>query len=325
MYKNLEKNTNEVKNVTKNTTLVQGLNISGFNPVCINKFREEVIPPRKQVFDPWLPEQGLAMVYAPRGIGKTFFALEIALAIATGGEFLGWKANTKTPVFYIDGEMSQSDLQKRFNMLIKNNQKIDDGYFNILTPDRQKKGMPNLSDPVDQEKLYSLLGDAKVIVIDNISTLCRGGKENDAESWDSVQNWALRLKAEGRTVLFVHHAGKNGGQRGTSKREDVLDTVLCLKRPENYKASEGARFEVHFEKSRGFSGEESKSFETQLILNRDRVFEWTKKDLSDNTYEKVIKLKRSGLKQTDIVKELSLDKSGVSRYVKQAKEEGKLE
>jgi putative DNA primase/helicase len=185
--------------------------------------------------------------------------------------------------------------------------------------------MPNLSDPVDQEKLYSLLGDAKVIVIDNISTLCRGGKENDAESWDSVQNWALRLKAEGRTVLFVHHAGKNGGQRGTSKREDVLDTVLCLKRPENYKASEGARFEVHFEKSRGFSGEESKSFETQLILNRDRVFEWTKKDLSDNTYEKVIKLKRSGLKQTDIVKELSLDKSGVSRYVKQAKEEGKLE
>ena len=54
--------------------------------------------------------------------------------------------------------------------------------------------------------------------------------------------------------LSVHHANKNGMQRGTSKREDVLDTVIVLKRPADYTPEHGARFEVHFEKSRGFFG-----------------------------------------------------------------------
>lgn len=54
--------------------------------------------------------------------------------------------------------------------------------------------------------------------------------------------------------MFIHHAGKSGAQRGTSKREDVLDTVVALKRPGDYVTSQGARFEVHFEKARGIFG-----------------------------------------------------------------------
>ena len=42
-----------------------------------------------------------------------------------------------------------------------------------------------------------------------------------------------------------------------SKREDILDTVLSLKRPDDYEPTEGARFEVHFEKCRGIYGEEA--------------------------------------------------------------------
>ena len=74
-----------------------------------------------------------------------------------------------------------------------------------------------------------------------------------------------RPAAEGRAVLFVHHAGKGGPQRGTSRKEDVLDSVIALRRPEDYKASEGARFEVHFEKTRGFTGPDAEPFEATLI------------------------------------------------------------
>jgi len=65
-------------------------------------------------------------------------------------------------------------------------------------------------------------------------------------------------------VLFIHHSGKGGAQRGTSRKEDVLDTVIALRRPEDYSPAEGARFEVHFEKARGFAGEEAEPFEAAL-------------------------------------------------------------
>lgn len=43
------------------------------------------IPERKLIL-PWLPEGGLAMVFAPRGLGKTFFGISLAVAVASGAE-----------------------------------------------------------------------------------------------------------------------------------------------------------------------------------------------------------------------------------------------
>src|ERR1700704_5475076 len=80
-------------------------------------------------------------------------------------------------------------------------------------------------------------------------------------SWLPVQSWALRHRRLGRAVAMLHHAGKGGGQRGTSRREDVLDTVVSLRRPSDYSPDQGARFEVHFEKARGFHGQAAQPFE----------------------------------------------------------------
>ena len=66
------------------------------------------------------------------------------------------------------------------------------------------------------------------MILDNLSALCVSGKENEGESWLPVQRWALRLRQRGISVLFVHHAGKGGAQRGTSRREDLLDVVINL-------------------------------------------------------------------------------------------------
>ena len=42
-----------------------------------------------------------------------------------------------------------------------------------------------------------------------------------------------------KTVLFVHHSGKGGQQRGTSRREDVLDTVIALRYPKGRRIPRG--------------------------------------------------------------------------------------
>ena len=124
-----------------------------------------------------------------------------------------------------------------------------------------------------------------------------------------MQQWALHQRRAGRSVVFMHHAGKGGQQRGTSRREDVLDTVVALRRPSDYQPDEGARFEVHFEKSRGFHGDDAKPFEAALIHGDG----WTTRDLADADMARVMALTADGLSVRDIRDELGMSKSTVSR------------
>jgi putative DNA primase/helicase len=161
-------------------------------------------------------------------------------------------------------------------------------------------------------------------VVDNISTLSCA-RENEADGWTPVQGWALRQRASGRSVLFVHHAGKGGAQRGTSRREDVLDTVIALRHPAQYKQEHGAVFEVHFEKNRGLYGDEVKPFQAALHFVSGQEMSWTMRSLEQTTLDKVVMLYNEGVKQNDIAEELGIDKSNVSRHIKKAKESGLLE
>ena len=164
--------------------------------------------------------------------------------------------------------------------------------------------------------------DIDLIIVDNISTLCRSGKENEAEGWIPIQEWALQQRAQGRSVLFIHHSGKDGRQRGTSKREDVLDTVISLRQPSDYTQEQGARFEVRFEKARGFYGEDAEPIEAQLITDEHGIQRWTHKPLEDVIHEQIISLYKEGLSQKEIVQEIERNKSTVSRHIKRAKAEG---
>ena len=49
----------------------------------INDFLNLDIPPREMLLDPILPERSLAMLYAPRGLGKSWLALSIGVTIAS--------------------------------------------------------------------------------------------------------------------------------------------------------------------------------------------------------------------------------------------------
>lgn len=280
------------------------------------------IPPAEYLVAPWLQEKSLTMIYAPRGIGKTFFALTLALSITCGDDFLKWHASRRRGVLYIDGEMPAATIQKRIEKLISNYSYDSDAPFRIVTKDQNSEVKFDLSDEKFQHLVEKQLGKIKLIVIDNISTLCHV-KENDAESWMPIQEWALQMRARGISVLFVHHAGKGGAQRGTSKREDILDTVISLRRPPEYSPTDGAVFELHFEKSRGFTGEDVQPIQLSLNEIGDKL-KWQVETVEQTSYERVINLANEGLTQTDIAKELGINKSNVSRHMKRAEQEGKL-
>lgn len=269
-------------------------------------------PPREQVLTPWLPAKGLAMLYGPRGIGKTHLTLGCAYAIASGGSFLRWRAPRPRRVLVIDGEMPAVVLQERLAAIVAASEHEPPAldYLRFLPLDLQERDL-DLSDEEHQGRLEGVLDGAEVLLVDNISTLARGGRENEAESWLPVQQWALRQRRAGRSVVFIHHAGKGGQQRGTSRREDVLDAVIALRLPGDHEPDQGARFEVHYEKARGFHGDDAKPFEAALGASG-----WTTRDLADAALARVAVLTGEGMSVREIEAELGIPKSRVSRMQK---------
>ncbi|CAN5390351.1 hypothetical protein BH11PSE11_BH11PSE11_12300 [soil metagenome] len=282
--------------------------------------------PREQILSPWCLTQSLNMIYAWRGVGKTHVALGIAFAIATGGAFLCWRASKRRKVIYLDGEMPGASLQTRLTALIANSDAdFDPNYFRILTPDMQEGAMPDICSLEGQLAVEDLIEDAEVIVVDNLSSLARsGGNENAAESVEMTSGWALRMRQQGRTVIFIHHSGKGGEQRGTSKREDILDVVVSLKRPPDYQPTEGAKFEVHFQKGRDLQGDDAEPFEAALLTDPDGRQTWAISKLEDSTFDRVVALSNEGLSQSEIALELNINKSNVSRHVKKGRELGMI-
>ena len=284
------------------------------------------LPEREMLLSPFLPRQGLVMIVAKRGVGKTHIALGIAYAVATGGTFLRWSAPNPKRVLYVDGEMPAVLMQERLKMISSmSNLKPDPRFLKLITPDLQDNVMPDLATEEGRNMIEEYIEDYDLVVVDNISCLFRSGSENESDSWQQAQEWALDLRRRGKSILFIHHAGKSGAQRGTSKREDILDSVIILKHPEDYKPQEGARFEVHFDKARHFSGDDASSFQVRLLKENESSRWEISNDPEEELLRKIVGMKIDGKTIAEIMKITGRTKSQVETLIKKAKDRGLLE
>ena len=209
-------------------------------------------------------------------------------------------------------------MQERLAAIVRgfSGQPPTNEHFRILLSDLAEFGLPDLATEHGQAWIDERVADAEVIIGDNISTLVRSGKENEAEAWLPVQSWALRHRRAGRSVILLHHAGK-------SRREDVLDTVMSLRRPADYQPDQGARFEVHFEKARGFYGDEAKPFEARYEI-RDAGALWTRTEIVDAERARVVAALKDGMSIREAAEELGIHRSKVERLRKKAIADGEL-
>lgn len=287
--------------------------------INIRDFRHSLVKPKEHLIGPFV-RQGLSMVYAPPGVGKTHFALGIAFAVSTGGSFLKWKTENMASVLYIDGELPAHILQDRIAPLVDAVSHDMPINFEFITPDRQEEGvMPDIATIGGQAALKEHVDRADFIVVDNISSLVRSGKENEAESWIPVQDWALGLRRAGKSVLFVHHSGKGEGAspRGTSKREDVMDLIIGLSHPAGWEADKGCEFEVKFRKARNFrNAEEIRSFQAKYVHTEFSSPSWEVIGIDERNSDKIEQMSRDGVSQKDIADELGISKQYVSKVVK---------
>ncbi|MEI6200519.1 MAG: AAA family ATPase [Enhydrobacter sp.] len=296
-------------------------------PLSATELMGLTLPPRELLLDPILPSRGLAMLYGPRGLGKTHVALGIAWAAASGERFLKWHAEVPRRVLYVDGEMPATDMQERLRLIGPIPTMPPPPGLSFLLADMLGPGMPDLGTLEGQGVLERTWGETppELLVIDNLSSLVGSARDNDADGWSIMQNWLLRLRRKGVCVLIVHHAGKGGQQRGTSRREDVLDMVIALRRPSDYEPKDGARFEVHLEKARGLYGPVTDPFEARLQPDALGTPVWNWEPLRDAEFARAVALFKDGISPGDAAEELGVSRATAYRLKKKAIREGHIE
>lgn len=239
-------------------------------------------------------EQDMVMLFAPRGVGKSMFAMGLSIALATGGEFLCWKARRPIKVLYIDGEMPGRRVQKRLRDMTSHFNPHRQSKLNnnlaVLVRDQQgaRKRLPRLDTPEGQHAVARLMDPrwtdehdarlgahlegpqqlarwgARVVIIDNAACLFDPEGENDPAAWQPAQDWLQNLRDDGITPLLVHHASRTGTARGHSSKEDLMDTVIALTRMQGYKMRDGAQFKTEFTKGRSLYGDAAESFKAGI-------------------------------------------------------------
>ncbi len=166
-------------------------------------------------------------LFSPAKAGKSLLCLEVAAALATGRPVLGNPSREPLNVLYVDLENTEDDLRERLTAL---------GYGPDSALDRLRylsfPALPVLDSPLGGQHIAAVADhhDARLVIIDTVSRVI-SGEENSADTFRALYRHAIMpLKAAGRAVLRLDHAGKDltAGQRGSSAKVDDVDAVWSL-------------------------------------------------------------------------------------------------
>lgn len=262
-------------------------------------------PIKKFYLKPLFFPGSLTMLFASPGIGKTFTALWMAAAIAGQGKFLKWQSEHAGRVLYVDGEMGLEAMQERLSKTVAG---IDFDFapenISFVCPDENNHGeIPLISDVSAHKAYIELMEKRDVIFFDNYDCLtAKTGRETDEDIW--ARSWKLikHLRAQGKAIIIIHHAGKGGLQLGTSRKEQPLNWMIELRRPAIYTPSMGAQFELRFTKVRGIKGPDVESLMVNLT-ETDAGISWEWRGLDSEHEKRIHEMKDVGMSDAQIADE----------------------
>ena len=283
-----------------------------------------VLAPRKKLLGDWFCEGDLGFIFAFRGVGKTWLALAMARALSTKGKLGDWKAHERARVLYLDGEMPPDLMRDRARGLESGNDDLI--FLNHQILFERAGRVLNITRPEVQNAITAHCVEArvKVLFLDNLSTLASGMKENEADSWELVNSWLLDLRRRKIAVVIVHHAGRSGEMRGTTKREDNVFWIIALDdMKKNADDKRGARFVSRFTKPSRNTQEEVQAFEWHFVTEDGEVSIAHKAAQTLDVFRSVIE---SGVTKCDeIAAAMNLANYEVSRLAKKGVDAGWLD
>jgi hypothetical protein len=282
------------------------------------------------IIEPILPVNNSAMIYSPTGAGKTYVMLYMAYCVAIGApDCFVWPVPAARRVVYIDGEMDAATLQERLGEIAHGWGSIlpNRTFFKTITPDLQPKFPPRINTKEGRLRIEEHLQEGCLQVLDNLSTLCPGGDEEESEDWAAIQEWILYLRRKKVATFAVHHAGKSGTQLGTSKKEHQLSSNLRLRSSMDWTPEEGLKVEARLDKLRRrgkdgrFDARWVQPFEISLRVE-DGAATFSIRPMLELLRKKAVEMLLAGMRENDVAQETGLNRFQIYRIKQKLKSEG---
>lgn len=206
------------------------------------------------IFPDFIVDQDQVMIAGTAKAGKSWMALDLAVAAATGGQFLRWHAAKRFKTLYVNLEVGKQMWARR---VVKQLGGARTAFKLAMdeVPFIVRSDMRTL-DVMDPEFRRKLAADIKAegfeFVVFDVLSRCHSMDENlNGEMKQVLLN--LRLMAPGCASVVVHHARKpppglehvNLGPssvRGASAIIGEVDLAMVL----NVRAGQGARYSLTF-------------------------------------------------------------------------------
>ncbi len=155
-------------------------------------------------------------------LGKSNFALNLAISMARGTPFLNISITRKLRVLYMQQEISQKNFQKRLKLILED-VILDDGYFVCNTI----RGL-NIMNKDHFAELISWLEEKKydVIIFDPIYKLhnMEENSSKDMKNLTDIFDWIIdQFKV---AIILIHHHHKFNFKEGTGSHQLRGSTVL---------------------------------------------------------------------------------------------------
>jgi len=188
------------------------------------------------LIDQMIIEQSLGFIYGPPGSVKTFFALGMALSIASGkSEWWTRSVRKRGAIVYISAE-GQANLKFRIAAWEQHNNTLtsaaDTPFFLIRQSINFMKGEDV---GVLLETVEAILVRAKMpilaVFVDTVSRVLPGAEENLQKDMTLFVKAcdAVRIRF-GATVIGVHHTNAAGGFRGSTVMPGAGDFMIEMRR-----------------------------------------------------------------------------------------------
>lgn len=176
-----------------------------------------------------LPKAALAVLFGKSGSGKSFIALDMAMAMARGVDWRGRKVK-RSRVVYVAAE-GVAGFRNRIDAYIRHHQ-LDPAefakWFKVITR------APNMMDKNESVQLCKDIltwGRVDLVIVDTFAQVTPGANENAGEDMGRALGHCKGINtATGAMVMLVHHAGKDEskGARGWSGLRAAADVEMSV-------------------------------------------------------------------------------------------------
>lgn len=189
------------------------------------------LPPPTWIVPGMLPE-GVTLLAGKPKLGKSWMALGLGVAVATGGVALGTKRVEQGSCLYLALEDNVRRLQKRLGKLLNGGEAPENLHFHTDWQRLDDGGVEQLGDWLKAHP------DARLVVIDTLAKVRprQPGKNVYAEDYAALERLLPLASEHSVAIVVVHHLRKSGALdpldeiSGSTGLTGGVDGVLILKR-----------------------------------------------------------------------------------------------